>query len=59
MNFVGTVAMTKAAMPHLRASRGRLVSVTSVGGIVGQPFNEAYCAAKFAVEGFMEAHAPA
>ena len=45
-------------MPHLRAAAGRLVTVTSVGGVVGQPFNEAYCAAKFAVEGFMEALAP-
>lgn len=26
--------------------------------MVGQPFNEAYCAAKFAVEGFIEAFAP-
>ena len=26
--------------------------------MVGQPFNEAYCAAKFAVEGFMESLAP-
>jgi short-subunit dehydrogenase len=45
-------------MPHLRASSGRLMTVTSVGGVIGQPFNEAYCAAKFAVEGFMEALAP-
>ncbi|MGW0882471.1 SDR family NAD(P)-dependent oxidoreductase, partial [Streptomyces sp. NPDC002671] len=30
----------------------------SVGGVIGQPFNEAYCAAKFAVEGFMESLAP-
>jgi len=29
-----------------------------VHGVVGQPFNEAYCAAKFAVEGFMESLAP-
>ena len=41
-----------------RASRGRVITVTSVGGVVGQPFNEAYCAAKFAVEGFMESLAP-
>ena len=34
------------------------MTITSVGGIVGQPFNEAYCAAKFAVEGFMEGLAP-
>ena len=58
VNFFGTVLVTKAALPHLRASGGRVVTVTSVGGIVGQPFNEAYCAAKFAVEGFMESLAP-
>ena len=58
VNFFGVVAVTKAALPHLRASRGRVVTVTSVGGVVGQPFNEAYCAAKFAVEGFMESLAP-
>jgi NAD(P)-dependent dehydrogenase (short-subunit alcohol dehydrogenase family) len=58
VNFFGVVAVTKAAMPHLRSSAGRLVTVTSVGGAVGQPFNEAYCAAKFAVEGFLESLAP-
>ncbi|MGW1163519.1 SDR family oxidoreductase [Streptomyces sp. NPDC002513] len=58
VNFFGVVAATKAALPHLRASGGRLITVSSVGGIVGQPFNEAYCAAKFAVEGFMESLAP-
>ena len=58
VNFFGVVAMSQAAMPHLRASGGRLVTISSVGGIVGQPFNEAYCAAKFAVEGFMESLAP-
>jgi NAD(P)-dependent dehydrogenase (short-subunit alcohol dehydrogenase family) len=58
VNFFGVVQVTRAAMPHLRASGGRLVTVSSVGGVVGQPFNEAYCAAKFAVEGFCEALAP-
>ncbi|HMC72133.1 MAG TPA: SDR family NAD(P)-dependent oxidoreductase [Mycobacteriales bacterium] len=58
LNFFGVVQVTRAAMPHLRASGGRLMTVTSVGGVIGQPFNEAYCAAKFAVEGFMEALAP-
>ena len=58
VNFFGVVAVTRAAMPHLRASGGRLVTVSSVGGAVGQPFNEAYCAAKFAVEGFMESLVP-
>jgi len=54
VNFFGVLNVTKAALPLLRQSRGRVLTVTSVGGVVGQPFNEAYCAAKFAVEGFME-----
>ncbi|MFD8208931.1 SDR family NAD(P)-dependent oxidoreductase [Streptomyces sp. NPDC059695] len=58
VNFFGVVAATRAALPHLRASRGRVITVTSVGGAVGQPFNEAYCAAKFAVEGFMQSLDP-
>ncbi|MEH0825639.1 SDR family NAD(P)-dependent oxidoreductase, partial [Micromonospora sp. CPCC 205714] len=58
VNFFGVLHVSRAALPHLRASRGRLVSVTSVSGVIGQPFNEAYCAAKFAVEGFMESLAP-
>lgn len=58
VNFFAVVAATRAALPHLRASRGRVVTVTSVGGVVGQPFNEAYCAAKFAAEGFLESLHP-
>ena len=58
VNFFGVVAVTKAAMPELRASGGRVLTISSVGGIVGQPFNDAYCAAKFAVEGFLEALQP-
>ncbi|MFG2888139.1 SDR family oxidoreductase [Streptomyces sp. NPDC048248] len=58
VNFFGVLNVSKAAMPHLRTSGGRLITVTSVGGVIGQPFNEAYCAAKFAVEGYMESLAP-
>lgn len=58
VNFFGVVQLTQAALPALRASRGRVVTVSSVGGVVGQPFNDAYCAAKFAVEGFMESLHP-
>lgn len=58
-NFFGVWNMTKAVLPHMRAAgSGRIISVTSVGGLLGQPFNEAYCAAKFAVEGMMEGLAP-
>ncbi len=58
VNFFGVIAVSRAAMPLLRAAGGRLVTIGSVHGVVGQPFNEAYCAAKFAVEGFMESLAP-
>lgn len=58
-NFFGVWNMTRAVLPHMRAAgSGRIISVTSVGGLLGQPFNEAYCAAKFAVEGMMEGLAP-
>ncbi|AJC60601.1 SDR family oxidoreductase [Streptomyces sp. 769] len=57
-NFFGTIAVTRAALPHLRSSRGRLVTIGSIGGIVGQPFNETYCAAKAAVEAYLESLAP-
>ena len=59
INFFGVWHMTKAVFPHMRArGSGRIITVTSVGGLIGQPFNDAYCAAKFAVEGMMEAMAP-
>ncbi|MFT5880753.1 MAG: short-subunit dehydrogenase [Moritella sp.] len=55
VNFMGVVRCTKAVLPHMRkARRGHIVNVSSVGGLVGQPFNEIYCAAKFAVEGYAE-----
>ncbi|WP_307305947.1 SDR family oxidoreductase [Pseudarthrobacter enclensis] len=58
VNYFGVVATTRAFMPLLRESGGRVVTISSVGGVVGQPFNEAYCAAKFAVEGFLESLQP-
>lgn len=58
VNFFGVIAVSRVAMPLLRAARGRLLTVGSVHGVVGQPFNEAYAAAKAAVEGFMESLAP-
>lgn len=56
VNFMGVMRCTKAALPAMRAARsGRIINITSVGGLVGQPFNEIYCASKFAVEGYTEA----
>jgi len=55
VNYLGPVALTKLVLPAMRgAGAGRVLTVTSVGGAVGQPFADAYCGAKFAVEGFMQ-----
>jgi NAD(P)-dependent dehydrogenase (short-subunit alcohol dehydrogenase family) len=59
VNFFGVWRVTQAIFPAMRAARaGRIITITSVGGLIGQPFNDAYCAAKFAVEGFLESLAP-
>jgi len=58
VNFFGVALVSQVALPHLRASSGRLITIGSVRGAVGQPFNEPYSAAKFAIEGLMEALAP-
>jgi short-subunit dehydrogenase len=58
VNFMGVVRCTKAVLPYMRkAKSGHVINISSVGGLVGQPFNEIYCAAKFAVEGYTEAMA--
>lgn len=59
VNFLGTARTTKAALPLMRqAGRGHLIAVSSVAGAVGQPFNDAYCAAKQAMEGLYESLCP-
>lgn len=59
VNFFGTWQVTQAALPAMReAGSGRIITLSSIGGLIGQPFNDAYCAAKFAVEGMMESLAP-
>jgi short-subunit dehydrogenase len=58
VNFMGVVRCTKAVIAQMRQQRsGHVVTISSVGGLVGQPFNEIYCGAKFGVEGYMEAMA--
>lgn len=59
VNFLGAVRMTKAFLPSMRAAgRGHLIAVSSIGGVVGQPFCDAYCAAKHALEGLYESMYP-
>jgi NAD(P)-dependent dehydrogenase (short-subunit alcohol dehydrogenase family) len=55
VNVVGQVAVTQAVMPRLRASRGRVVFVSSVSGRVSTPGTGVYNASKFAIEGLADA----
>ncbi|MBA2963738.1 MULTISPECIES: SDR family oxidoreductase [Ramlibacter] len=55
INLWGSVWCTHAALPHLKASRGRIVAVSSLAGLVGVPGRTAYSASKFAMTGFFEA----
>ncbi len=50
VNVLGTVAVTQACMPLLRAGRGRVVNISSVSGLVAAPFFGPYSASKFALE---------
>ncbi|MCC2308872.1 SDR family NAD(P)-dependent oxidoreductase [Cellulomonas chengniuliangii] len=57
--FFGTVNVTRAVLPLLRAQRsGLVVAISSTAGLVGDEFTSAYAASKFAVEGWMESLAP-
>jgi len=54
--FFGAVAVTKAALPHLRRQGGgAIVQISSMGGQLSMPGFGAYSAAKFALEGLSEA----
>ncbi|WP_046722571.1 SDR family oxidoreductase [Streptomyces xiamenensis] len=50
VNFFGHVAVTKAVLPALHASGGRVVNISSIGGRIAMPTYGAYAAAKFAME---------
>ena len=55
INLMGSVWPTHAALPYLKASRGLVVAVASLAGLVGVPGRTTYCATKFAQTGFFEA----
>lgn len=55
VNFYGVIRCCKAVMPYMRQQKsGHIINVSSVGGLIGSPVNEIYCAAKFALEGLSE-----
>lgn len=55
-NFIGTVALTREVLPVMRKQGGgTIINLSSIGGLMGLPFQGFYSAAKFAIEGFSEA----
>lgn len=54
-NVVGLHTVSRLAIPHLIASKGHLLHVGSVAGVVGLPFRGVYCSSKAAVELIAEA----
>jgi NAD(P)-dependent dehydrogenase (short-subunit alcohol dehydrogenase family) len=54
-NFWGAVRLVQAALPAMRErGSGRLVLISSIGGVIGIPFQAFYSASKFAMEGYAE-----
>lgn len=55
VNFMGTVALTKAVLPYfLNQGHGHIVTVSSVTGLYGTPYRSAYAASKHALHGFFD-----
>jgi short-subunit dehydrogenase len=56
INFGGVVNGTRAFLPILTGQDdGVIVNTSSVFGLLGMPYQSAYCASKFAVRGFTDA----
>jgi NAD(P)-dependent dehydrogenase (short-subunit alcohol dehydrogenase family) len=55
VNFFGPLNATRAVLPIMRKQRsGQVITFSSTAGLIGQEFVAAYCASKFALEGWME-----
>ena len=55
-NFLGMVQTTREVLPVMRKQGGgTIINFSSIGGLMGLPFQSFYSAGKFAIEGFSEA----
>jgi len=55
-NFMGMVHLTREIVPVMRKQGGgKIINLSSIGGLMGLPFQAFYSAGKFAIEGFSEA----
>ena len=55
VDYLGTVALTKAVLPHFMKNKaGTFVTITSLMGKFGSPYRSGYCGAKHALHGFFD-----
>ncbi|HNW54994.1 MAG TPA: SDR family NAD(P)-dependent oxidoreductase, partial [Bacteroidales bacterium] len=55
-NIMGLVYMLREVLPVMRKqNHGTLINFSSIGGLMGLPFQGFYSASKFAIEGLSEA----
>jgi len=55
-NLFGVHRVCRAVLPHMRERRaGRIVNMSSLGGLVTVPFQGMYCASKYALEAYTQA----
>lgn len=56
VNFMGMVRLLSLVVPIMRRQRhGHIICVSSIGGLMGLPYQGMYSASKFAIEGYCEA----
>lgn len=53
--FIGSLRMIKKVLPTMhKQDSGMIINISSIGGLIGLPYQNMYSAAKFAVEGLSE-----
>lgn len=56
VNFLGMVRVLHFVLPVMRKQKsGRIICFSSIGGLIGLPFQGLYSASKYAIEGYCEA----
>ncbi len=54
VNLFGAIAVTQAFLPLLRQSKGRVINISSMAGVLSAPLMANYCASKHALEAFSD-----
>jgi len=55
INTLGTIYITRAALPHIQETGGSIVFISSLAGLVGLPFSSLYCSSKMALTALAQA----